>query len=89
MSTASDFREKARSARAVYEVLGQSGASYLIFWFDDGSVCAARKVPSNNRAGARLEFSSTKPILDDCGVADFEGSTYQKGTELLKRLEQS
>lgn len=89
MSAASNFREKAQTAKAIYKVLGQSGASYIIFWFDDGSVCTARPVPSGNLAAARLEFGATKPILDDCGVADFEGTTYQKGTELLKRLEQS
>jgi hypothetical protein len=87
MSSASDFRTMARSATA-YEVLGQSGASYVIFWFDDGSVCAARKLPSGNIAAARLEFGETKSCLDDCGVAGFSGTTYQKGTELLKRLEQ-
>lgn len=89
MSTASNFKEKAQAAKAIYEVLGRSGASYIIFWFDDGSVCAAQKAPSGNRAGACIEFSATKPALDDCGVADFEGTTYQKGAELLRRLEQS
>lgn len=89
MSAASNFREKAQATKVIYQVLGHSGASYIIFWFDDGSVCAARPVPSGNLAAARLEFGATKPILDDCGVADFEGTTYQKGTELLKRLEQS
>lgn len=86
MSSASDFRTKVQAA-TVYEVLGKSGASYLVFWFRDGSVCAARKLPSGNRAAARLEFGETKPCLDDCGVADFAGTTYQKGTELLRRLE--
>jgi hypothetical protein len=88
MSSASDFRVMAQTATA-YKVLGQSGASYVIFWFDDGSVCAARQLPSGNKAAARLEFGATKPCLDDCGTADFAGTTYQKGTELLKRLERS
>ena len=87
MSSASDFRNMAQTAR-IYEVLGQSGASYVIFWFDDGSVCAARKLPSGNKAAARLEFGATKPCLNDCGVEDFPGTTYQKGAELLKRLAQ-
>jgi len=85
MSAASDFRTLAQSA--AYEVLGQSGTSYVIFWFNDGSVCAARKLPSGNKVAAHLEFGMTKPCLDDCGVADFAGTTYQKGAELLKRLE--
>lgn len=41
MSLASDFREAAKQA-TIYEVIGQSGASYVIFWFPDNSVCAAR-----------------------------------------------
>jgi hypothetical protein len=89
MSAASSFREKAQTAKAIYKVLGQSGASYIIFWFDDGSVCTANEVPSGNLAAARLKFGAVKPVLDDCGVADFEGATYQKGMELLRRLEQS
>jgi hypothetical protein len=84
---ASDFKEAARSAAAMYEVVGQSGASYVIFWFDDGSVCTAQKRPTDNKAAARLEFGATKPCLDDCGVDDFTGSTYQKSSELLKRIE--
>jgi hypothetical protein len=87
MSQASDFREAAQAV-TIYEVMGQSGASYVIFWFDDGSVCAARKLPTNNAAAARLEFGSVKPCLDDCGTSDFPGSTYQKGAELLRRLRQ-
>lgn len=88
MSSASDFRTMTRGVTA-YEVLGQSGASYLVFWFGDGSVIAARKLPSGNKAVARLEFGATKPCLDDSGVADFPGTTYQKGTELLRRLRRS
>jgi hypothetical protein len=88
MSLASDFRETARAA-TIYEVMGQSGASYVIFWFNDGSVCVARKLPTDNAAMARLEFGAVKPCLDDCGTADFPGSTYQKGAELLRRLEQA
>ena len=89
MSLASDFKEAARSAEAIYEVIGQSGSTYIIFWFDDGSVCAAQRLPTENRAPARLKFGATKPCLDDCGVDDFPGTTYQKGTELLQRLEDS
>ena len=85
MSSASDFRTLARRATA-YEVIGASGSSYVVFWFSDGSVCAARKLPSGNRAVAKLEFRKTKPCLDDCGTADCPGTTYQKGTELLRRL---
>lgn len=86
MSMASDFRSLAQQG-TIYEVMGQSGKSHLIFWFPDGSVCAAQKVPTDNRAVAGLAFGATKPALDDCGVADYEGTTYQKGTELLRRLE--
>jgi hypothetical protein len=86
MSLASDSRSQAQAA-TIYEVLGESGATYLFFWFKDGSVCAARKLPSGNGASARWEFGATKPCLDDCGLADFAGTTYQKGTELLRQLE--
>lgn len=72
----------------VYEVIGQSGTTYMFFWFGDGSVCAARKEPAGNRAAAQWVFVEAKPSLDDCGVADFAGNTYQKGIELRKRLEQ-
>jgi len=85
MSLASDFKETARSAEAIYEVVAQSGS--IIFWFDDGSVCAAQRLPSGNKAAACLEFGTTKPRLNDCGVDDFSGATYQKGSELLRRIE--
>jgi hypothetical protein len=89
MSLASDFKEAARSAEAICDIVGQSGSTCVIFWLDDGSVCAAQKLPTNNGAAARLEFGATKPCLDDCGVDDFPGTTYQKGTELLQRIEDS
>ena len=85
MSGASDFRTAARSA-TIRQVIGQSGSTYIIFWFPDGSVCAAKKLASEDRASAQLEFVATKPCLNDCGVSDYEGTTYQKGTELLRRL---
>jgi len=85
MSSASDFRTLARAA-TIHEVIGSSGSSYVIFWFSDGSLCAARKLPSGNRAVARLDFGQTKPYLDDCGMAGYAGTTYQKGTELLRRI---
>lgn len=86
MSMASDFKAMADLA-TIYEVTGESGRVYMIFWFPDGSVNAARRLPSGNKAAAKLEFQATKPCLDDCSVADFEGATYQKGQELLRRLE--
>jgi hypothetical protein len=85
MSLASEFRTTARTA-TIYEILGQSGASYVIFWFGDSSVCAARKLPTNNTAVARLEFGETKVCLKDCGIVDTGQTTYQMGTELLARL---
>ena len=88
MSLASDFRNQAQAA-TIYEVLGESGASYQFFWFKDGSVCAARKQPSGNVASAHWEFGATKPCLDDCGLEDYAGTTYQKGAELLRRIEQA
>jgi len=87
MSLASDFRNQAQAA-TVYEVLGESGATYLFFWFKDGSVCAARKHPSSTSASARWEFGATKPCLDDCGLENYPGTTYQKGAELLRRLQE-
>jgi hypothetical protein len=85
MSLASEFREAAQAA-TIYEVMGQSGASYVIFWFDDSSVCAARKLPTDNKAVARLEFGETKICLKDCGIAYVGQTTYQMGAELLKRM---
>jgi hypothetical protein len=87
MSSGSDFKEKARQAKAIYEMVGASGASYVIFWFKDRSVCAAKRAATDNRSAASLDFQvSTTHCLDDCGVSDFEGTTYQKGAELLSRL---
>lgn len=87
MSEASEFKQAARNA-TIYEVTGQSGAVYIFFWFADHSVCAARRLSAENaKASARLEFRDTKTCLDDCGMAAFEGMTYQKGRELLKRIE--
>ena len=86
MSLASDFRSQAQAA-TIYEVLGKSGVTHLFFWFQDGSVCAARKEPSGNVASARWKFGATKPCLDDCGLEDYDGTTYQKGAELLRRLQ--
>ena len=87
MSSASEFKEKAREA-TIYEVIGRSGTAYVIFWFKDGSVTATRKRPAiHPQASAELVFEKTKPCLDDCGVDDVEGNTYQKGQELLKRIE--
>lgn len=89
MSLGSDFKEKARQTKAIYELIGESGATYVIFWFEDGSVCAAQRVATQNRSVASLDFHvPIKNCLDDCGVADFEGTTYQKGTELLKRIQE-
>jgi hypothetical protein len=88
MSTSSDFKKKARQAKEIYELIGESGASYTVFWFEDGSVCGAKKIATEKRAAAKLDFGiSTKGCLDDCGMADFEGTTYQKGAELLARLQ--
>jgi len=67
--------------------MGQSGASYIIFWFADGSVCAAKKLPTDNRAAARLDFGETKTCLKDCGITDTGQTTYQMGKELLDKLE--
>ena len=86
MSQASDFKALADQAK-VYEVTGRSGAVYVIFQFPDQSVTAARRLPTDTRASARLLFGNVSPALDDCGVDDFEGTTYQKGAELIRRLE--
>ena len=64
-------------------MVGASGSVYIFFWFNDGSVCAAKKINTYNRASAGFDFEvSTKACLDDCGAADFEGSTYQKVADL-------
>jgi len=68
--------------------MGESGKSYVFFFFpDDASVCAAKKVATDNRAVAQLDFNiPTKSALRDCGV-EKGGTTYQKGQALLKQLE--
>ena len=86
MSKASDLKASAQQA-TIREVIGNSGSTYAIFRFpSDGSVCVAKKLPSADLSSARLEFVTAKPSLNDCGVADFEGSTGQKGRELFRRL---
>jgi len=85
MSLTSDFKQLAQACTA-YEVIAASGASYVVFWFPDGSVCAPQKLPSGNNAAARLAFGATKPCLDDCGTTDFRGTTYQKGSEVFRQL---
>jgi hypothetical protein len=87
MSSASELRTLLETA-TIYEVVGYSDRNYLIFWFKDGSVCAARKRRSDSKAAARIELGVTKAFLDDCGVAEFRGTTYQKGTELLRQLQE-
>jgi hypothetical protein len=88
MSKASDFAEQAKQATKIYELIGDSGATYVFFWFGDGSVTAARRKPTKNKdASAEYQFAKdVKGALDDCGLSDFDGTTYQKGAELLKRL---
>ena len=84
MSQASDL--KALANGEIYEVMGKSGASYVIFFFRDASVCALRKKSTSSAAAAQLEFTNAKSCLDDCGMEELEGTTYQKGRELLKKL---
>lgn len=88
MSQASDFAEKAKNAIEIYELIGTSGASYIFFWFADRSITVARRKPTDNHgASAEYQFGyKVKTALDDCGLNDFDGTTYQKGSELLKRL---
>lgn len=86
MSQSSDF-ETAVSVAKAYEAIGKSGASYVFFFFPDNSICAAKKVPTHNRAGARLDFSiTTKAAIQDCATG-LQGTTYQQGRKLLKQLE--
>ena len=89
MSHASEFGDAAKQAKAIYEVVGKSGASYVFFWFSDHSIIASRRLPSqNNLASARFVFGdNTMDALNDCGMTDTEGTTYQKGRALLKRLQ--
>ena len=68
MSQASDFGDIAKQAKAVYEVVGESGASYIFFWFSE-SVIGARRLPSENLTSARFEFRNTMDALNDCGTA--------------------
>lgn len=87
MSQASDFKALADQAKT-YEMIGRSGAVYVIFYFPaDRSVTAARRLPTGTRASARFEFGDVKSALDDCGVDDLEGTTYQKGAVLIDLLE--
>lgn len=88
MAQAPDLRNLAKET-SIYEVIGQSGKTYVFFFFLDQSVCAARRVTAGNRASARLDFArvNVKAALDDCGTRDIPGTTYQKGIALLKLLE--
>jgi hypothetical protein len=87
MSQSSEFEDKAKNAIAVVESLGHSGNSYVFFFFDDNSVTAAKRVKAiSQHVSAQLNFNiKVKEALDDCGVSDFDGTTYQKGRELLRR----
>jgi hypothetical protein len=88
MSQASNFAEQAKNARAIYEVIGDSGSTYIFYWFGDSSITVARRQATRNQI-ASAEFLMGKNVrraLDDCGLHDFDGTTYQKGTELLKRI---
>lgn len=89
MSQSSQFESAAKEARAVYEMMGTSGKSYVFFFFADGSITAAKKVSSTNRAAARLDFDkvNVKAALRDCLLETVDGNTYQKGQALLKELE--
>ncbi len=86
MSTATEFWNTAQKA-TVYEVIGKSGMTYIVFWFFDGSVCAAHKVSSKNKASARWEFGPLEPCLKDCGLTDVVGNTQKKAWELLSKLQ--
>jgi hypothetical protein len=89
MAQAPDLRKLANEA-SIYEMIGQSGKTYVFFFFPDGSVCAARRVAAANQAAARLDFTgvSVKETLYDCGAQDTIGThTYQLGKDLLTRLE--
>lgn len=89
MAQAPEFRDMAKQA-SIYEMIGQSGRTYVIFFFPDGSVCAARRVAAGNQASARLDFTGVdvKKALVDCGATDACGThTYQRGRDLLNRLE--
>ncbi|MEI7988574.1 MAG: hypothetical protein WCI88_06015 [Chloroflexota bacterium] len=86
MSAASDFWNTAQKA-TVYEVIGKSGVTYVIFWFFDGSVCAAHRVTSKNKASARWEFGPIEQCLKDCGMADVVGNNEKGAWELLSKLQ--
>lgn len=87
MSSRSEFKDNARQAKVIYELIDESESIYFVFWFNDGFVCAAKKTSTSNKAAASLDFQvSTKDCLNDCGVGNFEGTTYQKGAEFLERL---
>ncbi len=88
MSKASDFKQKAKDAVEIYEMIGESGATYIFFWFSDHSITVARRKPAtSNEAAAEYVFGqNAKDALDDCGMRNIDGTTYQKGSELLKRI---
>ena len=88
MTQASDLRDLAKQA-SIYEIIGQSGKTYVFFFFPD-SVCAARRVATANQACARLDFArvDVKQALVDCGATDACGThTYQRVRDLVNRLE--
>jgi hypothetical protein len=89
MNQAPELRDLAKQA-SIYEVIGQSGRTYVFFFFPDGSVCAARRVAAGGPASARLDFTrvNVKAALRDCGAKDILGThTYQIGKDLFNRLE--
>lgn len=86
MSQSSDFETTAKTATA-YEMIGASGKTYVFFFFRDGSVCAAERVATGNRAAAQLDFEiETKQAMRDCG-GTARGTTYQEGAAFLKQIE--
>lgn len=87
MSQASEIAAQAKGATEIYEIIGESGATYIFFWFPDNSVTVARRKHAGGSVAATYEFGkNVKGALDDCGMGDVDGTTYQKGRELLKRI---
>ena len=86
MSYASELKNYLELATC-YEAIGQSGATYLFFFFKDGSVCAMKKTATDNKAAAQWVLDQAKPCLRDCGITGYGETTYQKGQELLRRFE--
>lgn len=82
MSDAPKFRARGKAK----EFATDSGATYLVLKFPDGSVTVLRRVRDTGTKGAAAEYTplhtSQKDVLERLGARG--GTTYQMGVDLLE-----